>query len=317
VGTGDRYKDWLDDFENEVSKAMEGMGSGAHAAAEKAIDGFSHWWQGEHPSSSDDPAPDFRSETVNKELELRLAEIQAMKAELESLKAAPDARELKAARERIDALEREKAGLQEANQLLGSENQRLRDYRSSIERQVAELRAKMSRAQDDYEAQIRRLQDRTQHLNEQLAALHEGKQFLLAEHSRQVGRLDASEAELKSLSGEKAALERERDALALKAEGLERALEEKARAQAELEGRVSELRQQAAAAERSSEDSGAVRAEMDGARREIAALAGQHEEARRQLLQRQQEGEQMLRQAAQFLEAKLREFQDEWRERHP
>ena len=318
MDTSDRYKGWLDDFEREVSQAMQGMGPDAHAAAEKAVEDFSQWWQAEHPASSEEPRPDFRGAEADKELELRAAEVRAMKTELESLKGAPDARELRSVRQQIEALEKERAGLREANERLESENRHLRDYRSSVERQVAELRAKMSRAQDDYEAQIRRLQDQSQHLGEQMRLLNEGKQFLHAEHSRQASRLEALEKELKSFYEEKAALENARDTLALKAEGLERALEEKARAQAELEGRVSELRQRTAAApEQPPDGSDSVRTEMDAARKELSSLAGQHEEARRQLAQQHQQSEQMLRQTAQFLEAKLREFQDEWRERHP
>jgi chromosome segregation ATPase len=306
----DPYQDWLAGFEREVSQSMKESSPGP-AAVTRAVSEFESWWQEANPGTEEDLGREFDPAVTSRETEILIRENRALKADIETLKAAPDAQRAQSLAEEAQKLAQERAALQERVGRLEAENKELTAYRNTIDGQVADLRVRMSRAQDDYEAQIRRLGDHAHHLNEQIRTLTENKRFLQSEFSHQAVRLEKIEADMKSAIDENARLEKEKDALSHKLEELRARLEAKASDSSELEGSIKELRQQTyGLQERLVRSRETMDAELAAREKTLQELALRNQETEERLVRQQHEAEDRIREATSYLESKIREIQD-------
>jgi chromosome segregation ATPase len=314
----DPYRDWLEEFNREVDEALQESGPEASARAPiaRAMTDFESWWRHNDADIEREPEPGLESVQINKELDFARREVQLLRGELERLRGKEGEAVSEASADRIRELSEEKAHLLEKLRRFEHDNEELRRHDAAIQGQIADLRVKTSKVRDDYENQIRRLEDKVRAFNEQVRTVSEAKRFLESEYAKQSERLAEFEGGIKDAYEAKSRSENENRELQARIEDLEARLRGDAERHAELNGALSELRNQAGTLQeklvRSRES---VDAQLAETRAATMDAAKQSEAAERRLLDQQREAEERIRETARYLELKLREMQSENKDR--
>lgn len=297
------YQNWLEDYQRQVDDELAKPAESS--AIHRAVADFENWWQSEQGSVDEEEEVSFAAHTINEELKLSRKEVGMLKEEIERLKVTPGGQIHKALQERLRTIAEERNRLEETQQRLEEENQSLRRFQSQVQGKFADMRVRMSRAQDGYEHEVRRLEDKGGLLTEQLRALDENRQFLQSEFSRQATRLEEIEAGLESASKTKHSLEREKDELNKKIQALEAKLNDKDIGQEAVKAQLSEARRCAAELQERLIRSGEAALDTPDS---SANVLGEDRRRRRG-------AEDRIAETTQFLEMKIREIRDENSER--
>ena len=213
------YKDWLDEFRREVDDEVERMRRAPTApappaapapAAPAAAAGLRAWWDKE---VSPPPLPEESLTTIqtNRELDLSRQEVRTLNAEVEKLRAG-EGSVVFSAQQRVDALSREKAALEEqlARAAKGAGTLKaLQEMNTDVQEQLAGMRDKMVSIRAEYEARGRIREEHIASLEREKGALEaalrmEREARLEAEKTIEDGRKRLAEAE--AVRGELAAL---------------------------------------------------------------------------------------------------------------
>ncbi|MEE8424649.1 MAG: hypothetical protein V3S11_02410 [Elusimicrobiota bacterium] len=302
MSDADPYTNWLEDYQRQVD---DELAKAQPSAIHRAVADFENWWQSEQGAAPEEGEVTFETHTINEELKLSRKEVGMLKEEIDRLKVTPGGQIHKALQERLRTIGEERARLAETQKRLEEENQSLRRFQSQVQGKFADMRVRMSRAQDGYEHEVRRLEDKTGLLKEQLRALGENRQFLQTEFSRQAARLEEIESGLKSASKTKQLIERKKCELEKKIESLEAKLNEKDIDREASLAQLSEARRSAAELQERLVESGETA--LDRLDSSASALG----EGRR----RRRGAEDRIAETTQFLEMKIREIRDENKER--
>ncbi len=314
----DPYKDWLEEFNREVDQALTDTDTGetSRAPIARAMTDFESWWRHQDTDLDRDPEPGQEGVRINKELEFARREIGLLKGELDNLRGSSGAPGDAASGERIRELSEEKAVLNDKVRRLEHENEELRRHDAAVQSQIADLRVKTSKIRDDYENQIRRLEDKTQGLTEQIRALQENKRFIQAEYAKQTERLAEFEGGLKDAYEAKSESENTNRELQGRIDALETRLREDAQGRAELQGALSELRSQAGGLqEKLVHNRETIDSQLAETRAASLDASRQSESAERRMVDQQREAEERVRETTRYLEIKLREMQNENKDR--
>jgi len=312
----DPYKNWLEDFNREVDETVaQGAALSAEgvpprsedrsplAAAppekpsvERALSDFQNWWTGETSDPQKGP-----------ELEVSREEVRILKAQMAAQQdpggSAPDAPE-----PGFKKQEEERLRLKGRIEQLENDNTTVQRQHDEIQRQAAELRLSLSKAQESHAEDARRQDEKLRHLSEQLRLLGEDRQFLQNDHSRQASRIENLEAELKAAATEAARHDSEKRELQRRIAQLESGVLEAETRRAVLEATLNELRMQAGdLQERFVRSQRCAAAELEAQRRKAAEESVPPAASEKERL----EAEQRLRETTRYLELKLREVQDE------
>jgi chromosome segregation ATPase len=306
-----KYESWLQGFESEVAAAM-GAGGG-RSKVTQAVSEFEDWWRGEH-GSGEDPEGPISAEVLDKELALARKETALLKEEIAQLKSDPDGAHSADLRKKLESLGNERQELLEKIRQQGDEIQGMRATQARTQSTYAEMRVKMSRAKDEYEGQINRLEDKARMLVEQITALNETKAFLQREFDARGHKLDTERDECEEARARAAAAERIRMELAGTVKDLEKELAASREKQAGLSSQVSELREQASMLQdKLVRNADHVDHKIAESKREFERGGGG--EAAKEMTERQEAAEARVLDAVRFLETKVREIQLDSKER--
>ena len=314
----DPYRDWLEEFNREVDQALtdSDTGESARAPIARAMTDFESWWRHNDANLEKDPEPGFEGKRINKELEFARREIHILKGELDKVREGKGTVQDEAAGERVRELAEDKARLTEKVRRLEHDNEELRRHDAAVQSHIADLRVKTSKIRDDYENQIRRLEDKTRGLNEQIRALQENKNFIQAEYAKQTERLAEFEGGLKDAYEAKSLSENSNRELQTQIDALESRLQEDAKSRAELQGALGELRNQSGGLqEKLVRNREAIDAQLAETRAISADVTRQSDVSERRLVEQQHEAEERIRDTTRYLETKLREMQSENKDR--
>ncbi|HAH06435.1 MAG TPA: hypothetical protein DCM05_07900 [Elusimicrobia bacterium] len=235
----DPYKDYLDDFNRQVDSAMREQAALPKGdplqSLRRALSEFESWWRGENPEEKKDvfaAAP--QSALVPDGLR---HDLQAAREEIRELKAS-----LPAPAPSVD----ERASLAELERLR-QEREDQRRYIAKLQEEMGAAENQFARAQDGYEATIRRLEEQGRGVSERVAGLQQDKTFLESQVSRFAERIRELEGDLEVSRANGASLEREALELKGRMAELQRTTAKLETLNAALEGALSELRVQTAA----------------------------------------------------------------------
>lgn len=314
----DPYHDWLEEFNREVDQALTDSETteSSRAPIARAMTDFESWWRHQDTDLEQEAQPAMEGSRINKELEFARRELSLLKEELKNLHGGGGEALAPAPDERVRELAQDKARLTEKNRRIEHENEELRRHDANVQTQIADLRIKTSKIRDDYENQIRRLEDKSRGLKEQIRSLQENKQFIQVEYAKQTERLAEFEGGLKDAYETKSQFESTNLELQNRIDTLESRLKEDAEGRAELQGALSELRNQAGGLqEKLVHNREAVDAQLAETRAISADVSRQSDAAERRLISQQSEAEGRMRETTRYLEIKLREMQSENKDR--